>query len=53
VFVDRIGTGVVIDITGQLQSADAILGPWNQVQGATNPYAVSAPSGAKFYRAAE
>jgi hypothetical protein len=53
VHIDRIGTGVVIDIIGKLPSADATLGPWNEVQGAANPYAVSAPSGAKFYRAAE
>jgi hypothetical protein len=53
VSIDPIGTGVVIGFTGQLQSADAILGPWTEVQGATSPYAVTAPSGAKFYRAAE
>ena len=47
-----IGTGVVINFLGELQSADNILGPWNDV--ATNsPYTVSAANGAKFYRAAE
>ena len=52
VAIDSIGTGAVINFLGELQSADNILGPWNNV--ATNsPYTVSAANGAKFYRAAE
>jgi hypothetical protein len=52
VAIDSIGTGVVINFLGELQSADTIFGPWNNV--ATNsPYAVSATNVAKFYRAAE
>jgi metallophosphoesterase (TIGR03768 family) len=51
--IDRDATGAVITFTGELQSADAIFGPWNGVPGATNQYAVPASSGAKFYRAAE
>jgi hypothetical protein len=47
------GTGVVIAFTGQLQSADTLLGPWVEVQGATSPFAVSGANGSKFYRAAE
>jgi len=53
VAIDRDGTGAVIGFMGKLQSADAILGPWNEVPGATKQYAVPASSGAKFYRAAE
>ena len=52
VAIDRDGTGVVINFLGELQCADAPLGPWNNV--ATNsPYAVPAANGAKFYRAIE
>jgi hypothetical protein len=52
VAIDRDGTGVTINFLGELQSADAPLGPWNNV--ATNsPYAVPAANGAKFYRAVE
>jgi hypothetical protein len=42
----------MINFLGKLQSADTILGPWNNVTN-TSPYAVSAANGAKFYRAAE
>jgi Calcineurin-like phosphoesterase len=52
VAIDCIGTGVVINFLGELQSADTLSGPWNDVTN-TSPYAVSAANGAKFYRAAE
>ena len=50
--IDREGTGVVINFLGELQSADTLFGPWNNVT-TTSPYAVSATNAAKFYRAAE
>ena len=52
VAIDRIGTGVSVNFLGTLQSADTLPGPWADVTN-TSPYAVSAPSDAKFYRAAE
>jgi 3',5'-cyclic AMP phosphodiesterase CpdA len=52
VAIDRDGTGMTIHFLGELQSADALSGPWNDVTG-TSPYAVSAANGTKFYRAAE
>jgi hypothetical protein len=52
VAIDSIGTGVVINFLGELQSANNILGPWNDVTDAS-PYTVSAANAAKFYRAAE
>ena len=53
VSIDRAETGAVINFIGKLQSADDSLGPWNDVEDATNQYRVSARSGAKFYRAVE
>jgi hypothetical protein len=44
--------GAMINFLGELQSADTVLGPWNDVTN-TSPYEVSAANGAKFYRAAE
>ena len=52
VAIDRDGTGVVVNFLGELQSADALSGPWSDVTD-TSPYAVSATNGAKFYRACE
>jgi hypothetical protein len=52
VAIDSNGTGVVINFLGELQSADALSGPWNDVTN-TSPYSVSAANAAKFYRAAE
>jgi len=52
VAIDRDGTGVVINFLGELQSADAPLGPWNNTT-TNSPYAVPAANAAKFYRAAE
>jgi len=52
VSIESNGTGVVINFLGELQSADTILGPWNDVTN-TSPCSVSAASGTKFYRAAE
>jgi hypothetical protein len=52
VAIDRVGTGVVINFLGELQSADNVLGQWSNVTN-TSPYAVSAASTAKYYRAAE
>jgi hypothetical protein len=44
--------GVVINFLGELRSADALSGPWNDVTN-TSPYPVSAANAAKFYRAVE
>jgi hypothetical protein len=52
VAMDHIGTGVVINFLGELQSADTLLGPWSDVAN-TSPYALSAANAAKFYRAVE
>jgi hypothetical protein len=52
VAIDCIGTEVVINFLGELLSADALSGPWNDVTN-TSPYAVSAANAAKFYRSAE
>jgi len=35
---------------GTLQAADEITGPWNDVPGATSPYAVATSAARKFYR---
>jgi hypothetical protein len=52
VAIDYDGTGVVINFLGELQSADALSGPWNDVTD-TSPYTVSAANVARFYRAVE
>jgi pimeloyl-ACP methyl ester carboxylesterase len=52
VAIDYDGTGVVINFLGELLSADALSGPWNDVT-TNSPYAVSAANGTKFYRACE
>jgi metallophosphoesterase (TIGR03768 family) len=52
VAIDSVGTGVMINFLGELQSADNLLGPWSYVT-SISPYAVSAANGAKFYRAVE
>jgi hypothetical protein len=52
VAIDRDGTGVVISFLGELQSADTPVGPWTDVAN-ISPYAVSAASATKFYRATE
>jgi hypothetical protein len=52
VAINRDGTGVVVNFLGELQSADNILGPWNNIAN-TSPYAVSATNVASFYRAVE
>jgi hypothetical protein len=52
VAIDCTETGVIINFLGELQSADNILGPWNNVAN-TSPYAAPAANGAKFYRAIE
>jgi metallophosphoesterase (TIGR03768 family) len=51
--VDRIGSEVSIAFIGKLQSADTILGPWAQIEGATNPWKVVSTNVAKFFRATE
>jgi len=45
------GTTVTITYKGILQSADSVTGPYTDVAGATSPYTVNNPTGAKFYRA--
>jgi hypothetical protein len=52
VAIDCIGTGVAVNFLGELQSADTLSGPWNDVTNAS-PYAVSAATGTIFYRAVE
>ena len=52
VAIDYDGPGVVINFLGELQSADALSGPWNDVTD-TSPYTVPPAGYAKFYRAAE
>lgn len=51
--IDRCQTGVVITFTGKLQSADNLLGPWNEVPGIASQYVVPAQHPARYYRAAE
>jgi hypothetical protein len=48
--IERTATGLTITFEGTLQSADTILGPWADVQGAS-PLAVTPTGSAKFYRA--
>jgi hypothetical protein len=52
VAIDRDGNGAAINFLGELQSADTLSGPWNDVTN-TSPYAAPAANGAKYYRAAE
>jgi len=52
VAVDRSGNGVVINFLGELQSADALSGPWNDVTN-VSPYTAPAAKAATFYRATE
>jgi hypothetical protein len=52
VAIDQDGNGVAINFLGELQSADALSGSWNDVTN-ISPYSVSATNTAKFYRAAE
>jgi hypothetical protein len=48
----RTQSGLTITYTGTLQSADAIMGPWSNVTGATSPYTTTFSAPKKFYRAA-
>jgi hypothetical protein len=52
VAIDHVGSGIVINFLGELQSADTLLGPWSDVAN-TSPYTVPAGKAAKFYRAVE
>ena len=52
VAIDRVGSEVVINFLGELQSADTPFGPWSNVAHAA-PYTVPAVNAAKFYRAIE
>jgi hypothetical protein len=52
VAIDNNGTGVTVNFLGELQAADNILGPWNNIAN-TSPYSASATNIASFYRAAE
>ena len=51
--VARTATGVSIEFSGTLQSADSVTGPWTDESAATSPFAVNATGGMKFYRARE
>jgi hypothetical protein len=46
----RTATGLTIQFTGTLQSADTVTGAFTDVAGATSPYAVAAGAGQKYYR---
>jgi hypothetical protein len=52
VAIDHVGSGMLINFLGELQSADTVLGPWRDVAD-TSPYTVPAGNAAKFYRAVE
>jgi metallophosphoesterase (TIGR03768 family) len=52
VAIDRDGNGVTIHFLGELQSADTLSGPWNDVTN-ISPCTLSATNIAKFYRAPE
>ena len=52
VSIDRIGDRVVINFLGELQSADTLVGPWENATD-TSPYEVPVTARAKFYRAVE
>ena len=43
---------MVVNFLGELQSADGLSGPWNDVTN-VSPYSVSATNAARFYRATE
>jgi hypothetical protein len=44
-------TGLTITYQGTLQSADAVSGPWTDVQGSSSPYNATASVPKRFYRA--
>jgi hypothetical protein len=52
VAIDRDGNGVIVNFLGELQSADALSGPWNSVT-TNSPYSTSATNAVKFYRSSE
>jgi phosphoserine phosphatase len=51
--IQHAGNAGVIRFSGKLQAADTIVGPWREVQGATNSYTVLPENGTHYYRAAE
>jgi len=55
VAIDRDANGALINFTGKLESADALPGPWNAVQGTTTnfQYEVTDKDRPKFYRSVE
>jgi metallophosphoesterase (TIGR03768 family) len=50
--IDRTEMGVLISFLGELQSADALAGPWTALAN-ISPYTVPAANAARFYRAVE
>jgi hypothetical protein len=52
VAIDQTGSGVTINFVGELQSADTLAGPWNNVTG-ISPYTLPATNTANYYRAVE
>ena len=52
VAIDSIGTSVTINFLGELQSANTLAGPWNDVTN-ISPCTVSATNTANYYRAVE
>ena len=49
----RTVTGISLEFSGTLQSADSVTGPWSDETAATSPFAVTPTGGMKFYRAKE
>jgi hypothetical protein len=52
VAIDQTGAGVTINFLGELQSANTLAGPWNDVTNAS-PCTVSATNAVMFYRSSE
>lgn len=48
--LERMANGIVLTFDGSLQSADAIVGPWTDVSGAS-PMTIAPTGAGKFYRA--
>lgn len=51
VAIARDGSGVRITFQGSLQAASSVAGPWNDVAGATSPYASPTTNSPQFFRA--
>ena len=49
--ITRSASGISVSFTGTLQASSSVSGPWADVSGATNPFAVTANENMKFFRA--